>query len=64
MGIQDCSPKSPGVLFSIWDNVNGSSDDKVEVLAQGKGMTVQQFGGEGTGGKSFLEYDWKVGETY
>ena len=62
MGIQDRSPK--WVLFSIWDNVSGSTNDEVDVLAQGKGVTVQRFGGEGTGGKSFLEYDWKVGETY
>ena len=35
MGIQHRSPK--WVIFSIWDNPSGSSDDKVEVLAQGKG---------------------------
>ena len=62
MGIQDRSPK--WVLFSIWDNVSGSTNDEVDILAQGKGVTVQRFGGEGTGRKSFLEYDWKVGETY
>ena len=62
MGIQDRSPK--WVLFSIWDNPGGSSDDQVDVLAQGKGVTVERFGGEGTGGKSFLAYDWNVGETY
>ena len=62
IGIQDRSPK--WVLFSIWDNPGGSSDDQVDVLAQGKGVTVERFGGEGTGGKSFLAYDWNVGETY
>ena len=62
MGIQDRSPK--WVIFSIWDNPSGSTDDKVEVLAQGEGVTVERFGGEGTGGKSYLAYDWKVGETY
>lgn len=30
-------------------------DDKVR---------VGRFSGEGTGGQSFLDYDWKVGETY
>lgn len=62
MGIQDRSPK--WVLFSIWDNPSGATDDQVEVLAQGEGVTVRRFGGEGTGGQSFLTYDWKVGETY
>ena len=61
IGIQDRSPK--WVIFSIWDNPSGSTDE-VEVLAQGKGVTVERFGGEGTGGKSYLAYDWKVGETY
>ena len=68
MGIQDRSPK--WVIFSIWDktstddNPNASPDDLVKVLAQGEGVTVERFGGEGTGGKSYLTYDWKVGQTY
>lgn len=68
MGIQDRSPK--WVLFSIWDktstddNPNASPDDLVKVLAQGEGVTVKRFGGEGTGGQSYLAYDWKVGHTY
>ena len=60
MGIQDRSPK--WVLFSIWDSPDGGG--QVEVLSQGKGVTVERFGGEGTGAKSYLPYDWKVGETY
>ena len=68
MGIQDRSPK--WVLFSIWDKTsteddpNASPDDLVKVLAHGEGVTVKRFGGEGTGGKSYLTYDWKVGHTY
>jgi len=68
MGIQDRYPK--WVLFSIWDktstddNPNASPDDLVKVLAQGEGVTVQRFGGEGTGGQSFLPYDWKMGRKY
>jgi len=61
MGIQDRSPK--WVIFSIWDKSN-SPDDKVGVIAQGEGVTVERFGGEGTGGKSYLKYDWNVGQTY
>ena len=68
MGIQDRSPK--WVLFSIWDKTsteddpNASPDDLVKVLAHGEGVTVKRFGGEGTGGQSYLTYDWKVGHTY
>ena len=68
MGIQDRDPK--WVLFSIWDKTstdddpNASPDDLVKVLAQGEGVTVERFGGEGTGAKSYLAYDWKVGNKY
>lgn len=68
MGIQDRYPK--WVLFSIWDktstddNPNASPDDLVKVLAKGEGVTVQRFGGEGTGGQSYFAYDWKVGHKY
>lgn len=68
MGIQDRSPK--WVIFSIWDktstddNPNASPDDLVKVLAQGKDVTVERFGGEGTGAKSYLKYDWIVGQKY
>jgi hypothetical protein len=27
-------------------------------------VRVGRFGGEGTGGQSFFDYDWKVGQTY
>ena len=68
MGIQDRYPK--WVLFSIWDktstedNPNASPEELVKVLAQGEGVTVKRFGGEGTGGQSYLAYDWEVGHKY
>ena len=68
MGIQDRTPK--WVIFSIWDktstddNPNASPEDLVKLIAKGKDVKVERFGGEGTGGKSYLEYDWKVGQTY
>ncbi len=68
MGIQDRWPK--WVVFSMWDRTstdddpNASPDDLVEVLSQGEGVKVERFGGEGTGVRSYLEYDWKVGHKY
>ena len=68
MGIQDRTPK--WVIFSIWDKTstdddpNASPDDLVKLIAKGKDVKVERFGGEGTGGKSYLAYDWKVGQTY
>ena len=68
MGIQDRTPK--WVIFSIWDKTstdddpNASPDDLVKLIAKGKDVKVTRFGGEGTGGKSYLEYTWNVGQTY
>lgn len=69
-GIQELSgPDDKVVIFSVWDpgdqNDPGSvpADQRVQVLYQGDGVQIKRFGGEGTGGQSFLKYPWKVGET-
>lgn len=57
------------VIFSIWDP--GDQNDpnavaaerRVELLGKGDGVRTGRFGGEGTGGQSFFDYDWKLGET-
>src|SRR5436189_133438 len=36
------------------------ADEKLK----GDAVRVRRFGGEGTGGQSFFDYEWKVGETY
>jgi hypothetical protein len=69
-GIQELAGGKKVVLFSVWDP--GSQNDpksvaagrQVKVVAQGEGVRVKRFGGEGTGAQSFLDYDWKVGQTY
>jgi hypothetical protein len=58
------------VLFSVWDP--GAQDDpnavpaerRVELLGKGEGVRTGRFGGEGTGGQSFFDHDWKLRETY
>ncbi|HEY3968748.1 MAG TPA: DUF3472 domain-containing protein [Planctomycetaceae bacterium] len=69
-GIQELANGKKLVLFSVWDP--GKQDDpkqveegkRVKLLHQGEGVRVGRFGNEGTGGQSFFDYDWKVGETY
>lgn len=69
-GIQEQGKGKKVVLFSVWDP--GSQNDpntvkdeeRVKLLHQGEGVRVGRFGNEGTGGQSFFDYDWKVGETY
>ena len=69
-GIQELGNGKKLVLFSVWDP--GQQDDpksvkeeqRVNLLHQGEGVRVGRFGGEGTGGQSFFDYDWKIGQTY
>ncbi len=69
-GIQEQGNGRKVVLFSVWDP--GKSDnpnqvpekERVEVLYHADDVVARRFGGEGTGGQSFFEYSWKIGETY
>jgi hypothetical protein len=67
-GIQELGDGNKVVLFSVWDPARGNNPDnvpleqRVEVLHQGKGVEVTRFGGEGTGGKSIMPFDWKTGK--
>jgi len=70
-GIQELRPgQKKVVLFSVWDpgkqDDQGSvpADRRVEVLYHADDVLVKRFGGEGTGGQSFFNYDWKLGQTY
>ncbi|HEV3437445.1 MAG TPA: DUF3472 domain-containing protein [Gemmata sp.] len=68
-GIQEKGDGKKVVIFSVWDsnqnNAKAVEDDKrVKMLHKDEKVRVGRFGGEGTGGQSFLDYDWKVGETY
>lgn len=48
------------VLFSVWD----PSDNMTLSVESGNNVIAQRFGGEGTGGQSYLVYDWKAATTY
>jgi hypothetical protein len=69
-GLQELGNGKKVVLFSVWDP--GKQNDKnavdqdtrVKLLYHDKDVRIGRFGGEGTGGQSFLDYDWKIGTTY
>lgn len=69
-GIQELANGKKVVLFSVWDpgsqnDPNATKEeDRVQLLHKDDAVRVGRFGGEGTGGQSFFDYDWKVGETY
>lgn len=70
MGIQTHTDGPNTVLFSVWspyqtDNPGAIPEDmRIRTLRKGTGVTAQDFGGEGSGGQSFMDYDWKPGRTY
>lgn len=69
-GIQVNSPTERRVIFSVWspfttDNPREIPEDhRVVTIAKTKDTLAQDFGGEGSGGQSFLFYPWKAGVTY
>lgn len=70
-GMQVNGPKERRIIFSVWDagkEANDRSkvaeDNKVKLLAKGKDVFADSFGGEGTGGHSHLVYPWNTGQTY
>lgn len=68
-GIQELGNGKKVVIFSVWDPGTQQKasavpeEQRVELLFQGEGVRIGRFGGEGTGGQSFFDYDWKIGET-
>lgn len=69
-GIQVNSEIERRVLFSVWsaystdDPSQIPADYKVEKLAAGADVTVQDFGNEGSGLQSIRRYNWEAGTTY
>ena len=69
-GFQVKSPTERWVLFSVWSPFRTNNPrevpekDRVATLATGPEVRAQKFGGEGSGGQSFLVYPWQAGKTY
>jgi len=69
-GMQVNSPTERHILFSVWSPFN--TDDpksipeshKIKMLKKGENVHTGEFGNEGAGGQSYLNYMWKAGNTY
>lgn len=69
-GMQVNSPTERHILFSVWSPFN--TDDpksipeshRIKMLKKGEGVHTGEFGNEGAGGQSYLNYMWKAGNTY
>ena len=69
-GIQELNAATNKVvIFSVWDPTKGDNptavpaEQRVEVLHSDPDVRIKRFGGEGTGGQSMWNYNWRVGET-
>lgn len=69
MGIQTNSETERRVLFSVWDSKDAEHDqtitqhDYVSLVDKGEATTVNSFGGEGTGGQSYVKTaNWQTGK--
>lgn len=69
-GIQVNSETERRVLFSVWspyetDNPEEIPEDqRIRLLGKGQDVNTGEFGNEGSGGQSFLRFNWKTGNTY
>lgn len=69
-GMQVNSPTERHILFSIWspfttDNPKSIPDSmKIIMLKKGDKVHTGEFGSEGSGGQSYLNYPWIAGKTY
>jgi hypothetical protein len=69
-GIQVNSKSERRVLFSVWSPFNTDDPNKIpedkKIILNNKGENVYtgEFGNEGSGGQSFLKYNWKTGVNY
>lgn len=68
-GLQELGNGKKLLIFSVWDsNQNDpkavAEDNRTKLIYKDEKVRIGRFGGEGTGGQSFYDYDWKIGVTY
>jgi hypothetical protein len=69
-GMQVNSPTERRILFSIWSPFNTDdpkaipANQKIIMLKKGRNVYTGEFGNEGSGGQSYMSYNWKAGITY
>jgi hypothetical protein len=69
-GMQVNSPDTRHILFSVWspfqtDDPKSIPDSlKIKLLKKGANVHGGEFGGEGSGGQSYMNYPWVAGKTY
>ncbi len=68
-GIQQQGNGRKLLIFSVWDSAQNDpgaidEDRRTKIVHQDDQVRVRRFGGEGTGGQSFFDYEWQQGQLY
>jgi len=69
-GMQVNSATERRILFSVWspystdDPSQIPAEDRITLNRKGTNTTTGEFGGEGSGGQSYLKYNWTAATTY
>ncbi len=69
-GIQVNSETERRILFSVWSPFQTDNpaeipeEERIILFKKGRDVNTREFGNEGSGGQSFLRYNWKAGITY
>ena len=69
-GMQVNSLTERHILFSVWspfqtdDPAAIPEDKRIILIKKGANVHAGEFGNEGSGGQSYLNYNWKAGITY
>ena len=68
-GIQELGNGKKLLIFSVWDSKQNDAravaeEQRAKLVYKDEKVRVGRFGGEGTGGQSFFDYEWKTGQTY
>lgn len=69
-GFQELGNGKKLLIFSVWDPGEQNDPrtvkeaDRVALVEKHEKVRVGRFGGEGTGGQSFLDFDWKLDTPY
>jgi hypothetical protein len=68
-GLQELGNGKKLAIFSVWDSSDNDpnkipDEQRVKLLHHDPKTRIGRFGGEGSGGQSFYDLEWKPGETW
>lgn len=68
-GLQELANGKKLLIFSVWDSGQNdpnkvAPEKRTKLIDKHENTRIGRFGGEGSGGQSFYDFDWERGTTY